>query len=200
MRDRLNLSRLSIASVTDVGRSHAIRWLSPSISTSSIRDGEAADRGGIRGYRGDHRKGRAACMLFQTNCRGSIMTGRTEHIPPNFRRVVTGHDASGKPVIWIDGNASNHKFPSDNIPSTLMWSTDASPTQMLSNEDEGARILGSAPPANGSRFTMMEFQPGNAAHLHRTDTIDYVICVSGEIDMFLDELSPCRQIGKCYRA
>ena len=55
-------------------------------------------------------------MLFQTNCRGSIMTGRTEHIPPNFRRVVTGHDASGKPVIWIDGNASNHKFPSDNNP------------------------------------------------------------------------------------
>ena len=47
MRDRLNLSRLSIASVTDVGRSHAIRWLSPSISTSSIRNGEAADRGGI---------------------------------------------------------------------------------------------------------------------------------------------------------
>jgi quercetin dioxygenase-like cupin family protein len=115
------------------------------------------------------------------------MTGRTEHTPPNFRRVVTGHDASGKPVIWIDGNASNHKFPSDNISSTLMWSTDASPTQMLSNEDEGARILGSAPPANGSRFTMMEFQPGNAAHLHRTDTIDYVICVFGEIDMFLDD-------------
>jgi quercetin dioxygenase-like cupin family protein len=57
----------------------------------------------------------------------------------------------------------------------------------LSDEDEGARILGSAPPANGSRFTMMEFQPGNAAHLHRTDTVDYVICVTGEIDMFLDD-------------
>ena len=64
------------------------------------------------------------------------MTAQTEHTEPNFRRVVTGHDASGKPVIWIDGNASNHKFPSDNISSTLMWSTDASPTQMLSNEDE----------------------------------------------------------------
>lgn len=27
----------------------------------------------------------------------------------------------------------------------------------------------------------------NAAHLHRTDTVDYVICVTGEIDMFLDD-------------
>jgi quercetin dioxygenase-like cupin family protein len=34
---------------------------------------------------------------------------------------------------------------------------------------------------------MMEFQPGNEAHLHRTDTIDYVICIEGEIDMLLDE-------------
>jgi len=115
------------------------------------------------------------------------MADQTERTAPNFRRVVTGHDASGKPVFWIYGNATNHKFPSEKITSTLMWSTDESPTRILSDEDEGARVLGSAPPANGSRFTMMEFQPGNAAHLHRTDTVDYVICVTGEIDMFLDD-------------
>jgi quercetin dioxygenase-like cupin family protein len=115
------------------------------------------------------------------------MADETERAAPDFRRVVTGHDASGKPLIWIDGNAANRKFPSDKISSTLMWSTDGSPTRMLSDEDEGDRTLGSAPPANGSRFTMMEFQPGNAAHLHRTDTVDYVICVTGEIDMFLDD-------------
>jgi len=115
------------------------------------------------------------------------MADRTPRSAPNFRRVVTGHDASGKPVIWIDGNATNHKFPSEKITSTLMWSTDENPTQLLTDEDEGARVLGSAPPANGSRFTMMEFQPGNAAHLHRTDTVDYVICLAGEIDMFRDD-------------
>ena len=115
------------------------------------------------------------------------MAAQTQCIAPNFRRVVTGHDVTGKPVIWIDGNATNHKFPSEKITSTLMWSTDESPTRILSDEDEGARVLGSAPPANGSRFTMMEFQPGNAAHLHRTDTVDYVICLTGEIDMFIDE-------------
>ncbi|HEY2531795.1 MAG TPA: cupin domain-containing protein [Xanthobacteraceae bacterium] len=114
------------------------------------------------------------------------MADQTERIAPYFRRVVSGHDASGKPLIWIAVTATNHKSPSDKISSTLMWSTDASPTRMLSSEDEGDRILGSAPPANGSRFTMMEFQPGNVAHPHRTDTVDYVI-LAGEIDMFLDD-------------
>lgn len=111
---------------------------------------------------------------------------KSERAAPNIRRVVTGHDAHGKPTIWIDGNATNHKFPNEKITSTLMWSTDCSPTRIFGDEDEGGRILGSAPPLNGSRFTMMEFLPGNEATLHQTDTIDYVICISGEIDMFLD--------------
>jgi len=115
------------------------------------------------------------------------MVEQAQRAVPKCRRVVTGHDANGKAAIWIDDDASNHKFPSERISSTLMWSTDASPTGLLGHEDEGARVLGSAPPAGGSRFTVMEFQPGNEAHLHRTDTVDYVICIAGEIDMFLDD-------------
>jgi quercetin dioxygenase-like cupin family protein len=111
----------------------------------------------------------------------------TERTSPQFRRVVTGHDANGKAVVWIDGDATNHKFPSDKISSTLMWSTDATPTQILGSDDEGARILGTTPPLGGSRFTMMELMPGNTGHMHRTDTIDYVICIAGEIDMLLDD-------------
>ena len=107
---------------------------------------------------------------------------------PTFRRVVTTHDANDKATVLIDGAATNHKFPSEHITSTLMWSTDATPTRILGEEDEGARILGSTPPLGGSRFTMMQFFPGNRVDgLHRTDTVDYVICISGEIDMMLDD-------------
>jgi quercetin dioxygenase-like cupin family protein len=106
---------------------------------------------------------------------------------PKFRRIVTKHDEKGQSTIWFDGDASNHKFPSEKISSTLMWSTEAIPTDIFGTTDEGERILGSCPPLDGGRFTMMEFQPGNEANLHRTDTVDYVICVEGEIDMFLDE-------------
>ncbi len=115
------------------------------------------------------------------------MADQKERLTPKFRRVVTSHDASGKAIIWIDNDASNHKFPNEKISSTLMWSTAASPTKILGEEDEGDRILGSAPPPGGSRFTMMEFQPGNEATLHRTDTVDYVICIAGEIEMTVDE-------------
>ena len=115
------------------------------------------------------------------------MAQSLDRAKPKFRRIVTKHDARGKASIWIDADATNHKFPNEKISSTLMWSTDHTPTLILSDEDEGDRILGSAPPLCGSRFTMMEFQPGNEATLHRTDTVDYVICLSGEIDMFLDE-------------
>jgi len=34
------------------------------------------------------------------------MADQKERTAPNCRRVVTGHDASGKPVIWMDGNAT----------------------------------------------------------------------------------------------
>jgi quercetin dioxygenase-like cupin family protein len=111
----------------------------------------------------------------------------TDRPLPRFRRIVTKHDATGQPAIWFDGDASNHKFSGEKISSTLMWSTETLPTEIFGTKDEGERILGSAPPLGGSRFTMMEFQPGNEAHLHCTDTIDYVICIEGEIDMFLDE-------------
>jgi len=90
-----------------------------------------------------------------------------------FRRIVTKHDEKGQSTIWFDDDASNHKFPSEKISSTLMWSTETTPTDIFGTTDEGERILGSSPPLGGSRFTMMEFQP--------------VICIEGEIDMFFDE-------------
>jgi mannose-6-phosphate isomerase-like protein (cupin superfamily) len=108
-----------------------------------------------------------------------------------IRRIVTGHDAAGKAVVWVDGPATNNKrqasVPSTHT-STLLWVTDRLPADMLGEEDTGQRILGTAPPDGGSRFAVIEFQPlGIKTNMHRTDTIDYVVCLSGEIDMDLDD-------------
>jgi quercetin dioxygenase-like cupin family protein len=51
----------------------------------------------------------------------------------------------------------------------------------------GARKLGTPPPPNGTRFTVIDFPPGCPPSMHRTETIDYVIVLSGEIDMDMDE-------------
>ena len=53
-------------------------------------------------------------------------------------------------------------------------------------EDMGARILGTAPPRNGTRFAVIDFPPGNQPHMHRTETVDYVIVMEGEIEMDMD--------------
>ena len=51
----------------------------------------------------------------------------------------------------------------------------------------GERKLGIAPPPGGTRFSVVEIQPGNAPYLHRTDSLDYVICLQGEVEMQLDD-------------
>lgn len=107
---------------------------------------------------------------------------------PYIRRIVTGHDENGKATVWIDGPATNHKLPDDKLSSTLMWVTDRTPTDYTLSEDAGARILGTAPPPQGTRFTIIELQPGNELHgQHRTDTVDYCICLSGQIEMLLED-------------
>jgi quercetin dioxygenase-like cupin family protein len=53
----------------------------------------------------------------------------------------------------------------------------------------GARIIGTAPPPSGTRFTVIDFPPGNQPHMHRTETIDYVIVMEGEIEMDMDDSS-----------
>jgi quercetin dioxygenase-like cupin family protein len=117
------------------------------------------------------------------------MTNIKPEYPP-IRRLVTGHDAHSVAKILMDGAATNRKSSSPGTVSTLIWSTDGAPADISVGEeieDLGARILGTAPPANGTRFTVIDFPPGNTGRMHRTETIDYVIVVAGEIDMDLDD-------------
>ena len=107
-----------------------------------------------------------------------------------IRRVITGHDGSNAAKVILEGPATNTKTPREGVASTLMWCTDAMPADIAAGsgvEDMGARILGTAPPENGSRFIVMEFAPGVASEMHRTETIDYIVVLSGEIDMDMDD-------------
>ncbi|HEX4409154.1 MAG TPA: cupin domain-containing protein [Xanthobacteraceae bacterium] len=108
---------------------------------------------------------------------------------PAIRRIVTGHVGDIAKVL-IDSPASNAKYPSPGTVSTLIWTTDSAPAQIPAGadaEDMGARILGTAPPAQGSRFAVIDFPPGNKPHMHRTETVDYVIVLEGEIEMDMDD-------------
>lgn len=107
-----------------------------------------------------------------------------------IRRVVTGHDRKNVAKVIMDGAATNAKFPGNGLVSTLIWSTDGSPADISvgeTPEDCGARIIGTQPPASGSRFAIIDFPPGVPSRMHRTESIDYVLVLSGEIDMDMDD-------------
>ena len=107
-----------------------------------------------------------------------------------IRRVITGHDGKNVAKVIREGTAANTKTPREGVASTLMWCTDAMPADIAlgeNAEDMGARILGTAPPENGSRFIVMEFAPGVIGEMHRTETIDYIAVLDGEIDMDMDD-------------
>ncbi len=115
-----------------------------------------------------------------------------------IHRIVTGHDNSGIAKVLIDDSANNAKGTRPGMSSTLIWATDRNPADIAIGEnieDMGARKLGTAPPANGSRFIVMDFLPGTPGRMHRTETIDYIICLEGEIDMDMDEQTVTLKAG-----
>jgi quercetin dioxygenase-like cupin family protein len=110
--------------------------------------------------------------------------------PEPIRRIVTGHDANDIAKVLIDGPAENIRSGRPGQFTTLMWCTDSAPCTMPVGEDAedmGARKLGTYPPVNGTRFMIAEYPPNNNPIMHRTETIDYIIVLSGKIDMELDK-------------
>ncbi len=101
-----------------------------------------------------------------------------------FRRIVTGHNREGKSVIeragemeTVSGRPGFSQIP--------VWATQELPAR-LTGEDPSTWKFGTTI-AGGSVFRVIEYAPGVAERWHRTDSIDYAVVLSGEIDMQMDE-------------
>ena len=117
---------------------------------------------------------------------------------PPVRRIVAGHDANGVAQVLIDGAATNRKLSPTGASSVLIWSSDTTPADISVGEDiedYGARKLGSAPPPDGTRFAVIDFPPHSTGSIHRTESLDYVIVLNGEIDMQMDQSTVSMRAG-----
>jgi quercetin dioxygenase-like cupin family protein len=103
-----------------------------------------------------------------------------------IRRVVTGHDAQGRAVVKIDEICKNVISRRAQHRSCVIWSSGSFPADLSDDRDGGAREVGSTDP-DGTVFRVVEYQPGVAPRNHRTESIDYAVVLSGEIDMELDD-------------
>jgi quercetin dioxygenase-like cupin family protein len=104
----------------------------------------------------------------------------------NLRRVVTGHDANGCAVVKIDEVSKNLVSSRPGSTACVVWTTESFPVNNTGDTDEGLRKVGTTL-NNGTVFRVVEFAPGVAPRVHRTDSIDYAVVMSGEIDMELDD-------------
>ena len=135
--------------------------------------------------------------------------------PHELRRIVTTVDESGKAVVLFDGENPHKAVRAirKNV-SRMVWMTDGAPADMSGSADRAANPVGTSPPPGGTIFRIIDYPPTppevenlDAGHrmkelthegetrglpprhpfMHRTRTVDYIIILSGEIDMLLDD-------------
>lgn len=109
----------------------------------------------------------------------------TNPFPP-IRRIVTGHNEDARAVI-----ASDERFPSEPIAIggadfALVWTTATVPADNNDETDGRSRDAGLTL-NQGSVIRIVDFLPGSVSPMHRTNSIDYGIVLSGEIELELDD-------------
>jgi quercetin dioxygenase-like cupin family protein len=109
---------------------------------------------------------------------------KNQEVDMKIRRVVTANDKDGKSYIkWdseIEGASGRPGFA-----SFPMWATKKLPAE-LTDQDPGKWEIGTTI-AGGSVFRLASYEPGAAARWHRTDSVDYAMCVAGEMWMMMDK-------------
>ena len=102
-----------------------------------------------------------------------------------IRRVVTGHDDQGRAKVLIDEQVKNVHSQRPGAQYSVIWSTEGFPLSNDGDDDPSNKKIGTTLD-NGTVFRVVSFGPGVSPRNHRTDSIDYAVVLSGEIDMELD--------------
>jgi quercetin dioxygenase-like cupin family protein len=112
------------------------------------------------------------------------------------RRVVTGHDDNGVSVFTGDGPVPVVRTAPDGATFYEIWGTDAAPAPIDARAADPALDALTVPPApNGTKIRINEFPPGVASPVHRTQSVDYGIVLSGEVVLVLDDSETVLRAG-----
>ena len=109
------------------------------------------------------------------------------------RRIVTGHNESGEAVIAADEALAGASLAEDSGRTTAtffhLWASQEMPVDlgddamMRQREGTASTILGTG---SGSVLRIGVLGLGTRSPMHRTESLDYGICLEGECDMELD--------------
>ena len=133
-----------------------------------------------------------------------------------MRRIITGHNQEGRSIITLDGPPAR-SIGEDVGGLFEIWNTDGDVIDTKDLIDRADTDIILSPPNNGSKFRYFQINPtpegvpmelmqeiaadaferiGAAHHridtskhpaMHKTDTIDYIILLKGDVTLILDE-------------
>jgi quercetin dioxygenase-like cupin family protein len=127
-------------------------------------------------------------FVTQTNQTDGIIVGR---------RVVTGVDSNGKSIIVSDGLTPENARNTESLSNiNFLWIEHNVPIDLANNSDpfEGYSFT-LEPPMRGVTAGIATFKPGFYASYHRTNTVDFIIVISGRLSLILDESSTILSAG-----
>ena len=133
-----------------------------------------------------------------------------------MRRIITGHDENGRSIISIDGPPAR-SIGEDVGGLFEIWNTDGNDIISSDSSDRADEDIILSPPKGGTKFRYFQINPmpegvsnemmqeiaadafekiGASHHridtskhpaMHKTETIDYVILLKGDVTLILDE-------------
>ena len=104
---------------------------------------------------------------------------------PPIRRIVTGHDATGRAIFTSDAQFTTTPIAGGDAAFSLLWTTAAVPADNNDNTDGRDREAGLTL-YRGSVIRVVDMLPGGASPMHRSNSIDYGIVISGQVELELD--------------
>lgn len=111
------------------------------------------------------------------------------------RRVVTGHDASGRSVVLSDSTPPQHhaiQGPAVGADFFEMWNV-PQPVPLLTSSEarEPTEREFTIMPVAGHLLRIIDIYPphmgGKRTVMHRTKTLDYAVVIEGEVVLVLDD-------------
>ena len=133
-----------------------------------------------------------------------------------MRRIITGHDENGRSIISIDGPPAR-SIGEDVGGLFEIWNTDGNDIISSDSSDRADEDIILSPPKGGTKFRYFQIKPmaegvsnemmqeiaadafekiGASHHridtskhpaMHKTETIDYIILLKGDVTLILDE-------------
>jgi quercetin dioxygenase-like cupin family protein len=102
-----------------------------------------------------------------------------------IRRVVTGHTENGKATFISDNQFETVVIPSGDAAMATIWTTNTVPADLNDETDGRERDVGTTL-KGGSVIRIVDMLPNASSPMHRTNSIDYGIILSGTIELELE--------------